>query len=78
MCNWKAENFIAPSQMLKWYMKEGAKIKLNWAISYVKATPLRSFIDRMTEKRIQADRDGKPSLSLLFKTISNSCYGRLR
>ena len=77
MCNWKAENFIVPTEMLKWYLNEGAKITLNWAISYVKGTPLKDFIDLMTEKRIKADRDGKPSLSLLYKTISNSCYGRL-
>ena len=78
MCNFYADNFIAPTQMIKWYLNEGANVTLDWAISYVKGTPLKHFIDLMTEKRIQADRDGKPSLSLLFKTISNSCYGRLR
>ena len=79
MCNFKSSNFIAPTPMIKWYLKEGANISsVDWAISYVKGAPLKEFIDKQTRARIQADLAGKSSLSLLHKTISNSVYGRLR
>ena len=80
MCNFEVnENFISPTPMIKWYLNEGAVVSnIEWAIAYVKGEPLKEFIDKQTQKRIEADQMNKPALSLLHKTISNSVYGRLR
>ena len=41
------------------------------------AKPMKQFISMITEKRVQATKEGKTALAAVYKLIGNSCYGRL-
>ena len=77
MNNWSSKNFICPTPLLKFYLKEGALVKYHWCIAYERGRPFKNFIDGRTAARIAADLANKPDLSKLNKDINNSCYGRL-
>ena len=77
MLTWSVKNYITPTTLIQFYLKEGAEIKIDWAIAYYRSNPLNQFIQGQTTSRIQADKEGKTMKSKLHKTISNSCYGRL-
>ena len=77
MLTWSVKNYITPTTLIQFYLKQGAEIKIDWAIAYYRSDPLNQFIQGQTASRIQADKEGKTMKSKLHKTISNSCYGRL-
>ena len=77
MLTWSVKNYITPTTLIQFYLKQGAEIKIDWAIAYDRQDPLNHFIQGQTRSRIQADKEGKAMKSKLHKTISNSCYGRL-
>ena len=77
MLTWSVKDYITPTTLIQFYLKQGAEIKIDWAIAYYRSNPLNQFIQGQTASRIQADKDGKTMKSKLHKTISNSCYGRL-
>ena len=77
MLTWSVQNYITPTTLIQFYLKQGAEIKIEWAIAYYRSDPLNHFIQGQTSSRIQADKEGKAMKSKLHKTISNSCYGRL-
>ena len=74
---WSSKNFICPSPLLKFYLKEGAIVKYHWVIAYERGKPFKQFIDSRTAARIAADIEQKPGKAKLHKDINNSCYGRL-
>ena len=77
MLTWSVKEYITPTTLIQFYLKQGAQVTIDWAIAYFRSNPLNDFINGQTRARIQADKDGKTMKSKLHKTISNSCYGRL-
>lgn len=69
MLTFSVKEYICPTTMIQFYLKEGANIKIDWAIAYSKGLPLRDFIQGQTDSRIEADRAGKKMKSKLHKDI---------
>ena len=76
MGSFQADNFICPSTLLKFYLRHGATVTIDWAIHYVPSRALEEFIDYQTAARIRADINEEPQKSKLAKDICNSFYGR--
>lgn len=77
MNSWSAKNFICPTPLLIFYLKEGCCVKYHWCIAYERGKPFKDFIDNRTRARIEADLENKPAKAKLNKDINNSTYGRL-
>ena len=77
MNSWSSKNFICPTPLLIFYLKEGCRVKYHWCISYERGKPFQNFINSQTRARIDADLENKPAKAKLHKDINNSTYGRL-
>ena len=77
MNSWSSKNFICPTPLLIFYLKEGCHVNYHWCISYERGKPFKNFIDNRTQARIEADLENKPAKAKLNKDINNSTYGRL-
>ena len=70
------KEFILTTDLYLFYRKIGMKMSnLGWAIEYTKDTPVKNFIDTMTQHRKDAERDGNKALVALYKLIINSRTG---
>ena len=76
MLMFEAKNVIYPSTLVKFYLKYGAIVTIEFAIAYTPAPALRRFITQQTALRIEADNQGHPEKALLAKTVMNSSFGR--
>ena len=54
--------------MFKYYYDRGMKISnLQFCVEFTKDTPMADFVQKMTEHRKQATRDGNDELQMLYK-----------
>lgn len=68
--------YIMTTDLFLFYEKIGLKMSnLQWALEFTKDTPCRSFVEKMTDLRKKAERDGNGALVELFKLVINSSYG---
>lgn len=66
-------NYILTTDLYLFYRRVGMKISnLRWAIEYTADTPVKNFIETMTQHRKDAERVGNKALVALFKLIINS------
>ena len=64
------------TELFLFYDKIGLKMSnLQWALEFTKDTPCRSFVEKMTDLRKKAERDGDGALVELYKLVINSSYG---
>ena len=70
------ESYIMTTELFLFYDKIGLKMSnLQWALEFTKDTPCRSFVEKMTDLRKKAERDGDGALVELYKLVINSSYG---
>ena len=73
--NKKQGLFFTP--LLRWYLARGLKMtNISLVVEYEKATPLKNYVERLTEDRIRATRDNNTFLAQISKLLVNSGYGR--
>ena len=54
--------------MFKYYYDRGMKISnLQFCVEFTKDKPMAEFVQKMTEHRKQATRDGNDELQMLYK-----------
>ena len=70
------KDYILTTDLYLFYRKIGMKMtNLRWAIEFTKDTPVKNFIETMTQHRKDAERDGNKALVTLYKLIINSRKG---
>ena len=75
---YQTTDYLCTSEMLKMYKSWGMTIKnLSWALEYRQGYPLKKFVTKVTEKRIQATKEKDQLKQALWKLCCNSSYGRL-
>ena len=75
---WNAENFLAITPLLKFYLELGIKItKVHYAVNYTRGRPFNEFIEKMVAIRVQAEKPpvNKP-LGQRAKFTLNAMAGR--
>lgn len=72
------DSYIMTTELFLFYEKIGMKMSnLQWAVEFTKDTPCRQFVEKMTDLRKKAEREGNSALVELFKLVVNSSYGSL-
>ena len=67
---------VMTTDFFQFYLKKGLKMSnLKWALEYTRDTPVKKFINTMTQHRKDAERNGNKPLVELYKLIVNSSYG---
>lgn len=70
------DQYIMTTELFLFYEKIGLKMSnVQWALEFTRDTPCRSFVEKMTDLRKKAERDGNAALVELFKLVINSSYG---
>ena len=87
-----AKEYLVTSETLKLYIKLGMIVKkIHSCIEFQRSKPLDGFIKKsiyflliislsellVTEKRIEATKNGQKAMVNCYKLVGNSCYGRL-
>lgn len=76
---YNADKYLLLSSVAKEYMDWGIQIKnVDWFMQYEKSEVLKSFAERVTSMRIQAEKDGDSTKSTTAKIFGNSGYGKVR
>ena len=76
---YNAKEYLILSSVAKEYLDWGIEIKnVKWFMQYEKAEILKPFAERVTEMRIQAEKDGDATKSTTAKIFGNSGYGKVR
>lgn len=58
---YNAENFIATTPLLQFYLSIGMQVtKIHWAIEYIPSKPFSNFVKEMVEIRIQSAGSNAP------------------
>ena len=73
----QAERILIATPLLRWYLKNNSEItKIYQIIEYQPKKCLKHFIDKVTEFRIEGDRNpDKAIIGDTYKLLSNSSYG---
>ena len=72
------DKYIMTTELFLFYERIGMVMSnIEWAIEFTRDTPCREFVEKMTNLRKKAERDGDGALVELFKLVINSSYGSL-
>ena len=73
----QAERILLATPLLRWYLKNNSEItKIYQIIEYQPKKCFKNFIDKVTEFRIEGDRNpDKAIIGDTYKLLSNSSYG---
>ena len=72
----QAERILLATPLLRWYLKNNSEItKIYQIIEYQPKKCFKNFIDKVTEFRIEGDRNPDKAIGDTYKLLSNSSYG---
>ena len=67
-----AKQYMMTTEMAAFYIEIGCKLtNLTWAIEYQKDRPLKPFVDKVTDSRVQATLDGDDAGQMTYKLVAN-------
>ena len=76
--SYHAEEHLLFTPLAKFYMEQGLELRnVQFFIQYRPASCLASFANKITEMRMESDREGKQTKGTTAKLCGNSNYGKL-